>query len=108
MFTDLLPGFPNTSEDGFAYVVNVSAWTDEQKKAVAQNVMYSFAQAGVMDKKSRSTFLNDSPVYRTNYTCTGIIHCEYLNQEIKGMHHTEVTPLMLNTIRQVQKKMVVI
>jgi hypothetical protein len=37
-FTDLLPEFPNTSDEGFAYVVNISAWSDEQKKAIEQKV----------------------------------------------------------------------
>ena len=36
MFMDLLPEFPNSSEDGFAYVVNVSTWSDAEKKAFDQ------------------------------------------------------------------------
>jgi hypothetical protein len=66
--------------------------------------MYSFAQVGTTDKKSSSSFLNDSLISRSNYTCTGVVHCEYLDPDIKGMHHTEVTPPMLDTIRQVRIK----
>jgi hypothetical protein len=64
--------------------------------------MYSFAQVGAIEKKSNSSFFNDCFISRTNYTCTGIVHCEYLDPKIKEMYHTEVTPSMLDTIRQVR------
>lgn len=66
--------------------------------------MYSFAQVGSVDKKSSSSFFNDSQISRTNYICTGVLHCTYLDPDIKGMHHTEVTPSLLESIRQVRIK----
>ena len=66
--------------------------------------MYSLAQVGSVEKRSSSSFFNDSPVSRTNYTCTGVVHCTYLDPAMKAMHHTEVTPSLLETIREVRVK----
>ena len=64
--------------------------------------MYSFAQVGSVDKKSSSSFFNDLSISRTNYTCTGVVHCTYVGPDLKAMHHTEVTPEMLDYIRKVR------
>jgi hypothetical protein len=64
--------------------------------------MYSFAQVGSAEKKSSSSFFNDSPINRTNYACTGVVHCTYLDPDLKAMRHTEVTPALLESIRQVR------
>jgi hypothetical protein len=38
IYTSLLPEFPNTHEDGFAYIINVVGWTKQQIEAVGDNV----------------------------------------------------------------------
>jgi hypothetical protein len=64
--------------------------------------MYSFKAIGTTERKSVSSFLNDSPVKRNNYICTGVFHCEYLHEEIKQLSHTEVTTPLLQTIRRIR------
>jgi hypothetical protein len=65
--------------------------------------MYSIAIHGGIDRKSNSAFLNDSPITRTNYLCSGVVHCQYLHEDIKEMDHSEVTDTMLNTLRQIRE-----
>lgn len=65
-------------------------------------VMYSQKQVGSIDRKSTSSFLDDTTISRTNYQCTGVMHCEYLDEEIVSMSHTEVTASMLKAIRDVR------
>jgi hypothetical protein len=38
VYTSLLPEFPQTHEDGFAYIINVIGWTKQQIEAVGANV----------------------------------------------------------------------
>lgn len=66
--------------------------------------MYGFKLVGAVDKKSSSSFLDDTPIFRTNYTCTGVVHCEYLDNKIKEMHHCEVTEEMLKTVEEIRAR----
>lgn len=62
-------------------------------------MLYSHANIG-SDKKTRSSILNDAKVDRMNMTCSGVNFCEYLASDIKAMEHTQVTPEMLEVIRE--------
>jgi len=62
-------------------------------------VLYSHANVG-SDKKTRSSVLNDAKVEKINMTCSGVNFCEYLASDIKAMEHTQVTPEMLEVIRE--------
>jgi len=62
-------------------------------------VLYSHANVG-SDKKTRSSVLNNAKVEKINMTCSGVNFCEYLASDIKAMEHTQVTPEMLEVIRE--------
>jgi hypothetical protein len=39
-------------------------------------------------------------VNRSNYKCTGVFHCEYLDPAIKDLHHTDVDNNVLQLISE--------
>jgi hypothetical protein len=64
--------------------------------------MYSIAAVGTSKRSTTSSFLNDTKATRTNYRCTGIVCCQYLDQRIKDLSHTEVTSSILESIKQIR------
>ena len=122
IFADTLPEFPDTAEDGVAYIVDLSNKSAEEIEILRgsvcktttnileihyqciiniSQVMYSYSAVGT-EKKSSSSILNDVRVERVNMNCTGVQCCEHLAPEIKDAHHLSITPEVLNTIREVR------
>jgi hypothetical protein len=64
--------------------------------------MYSLAHIGNTKISTTSSFLNDTKATRTNYRCTGISCCQYLDNRIRGLSHVEVTSSILESIRQIR------
>jgi hypothetical protein len=48
------------------------------------------------------SFLDDAPATRSNIDCTGVKMCEYIDPQIRAMHHKEVTQEMLEQIKAVR------
>lgn len=64
--------------------------------------MYSIAAVGTTKRPTTSSFLNDTKANRTNYRCTGILCCQYLDKRIRDLSHTEVTSSILESIREIR------
>lgn len=106
IFSAELPEFPASSENGTAYVIDVTHMNEEQRGIIedgvcvvgifraffltcSEQVAYSTASIGEVDVASKCAFLQNTPIRRTNFRCTGVKHCEYLDPEIRRLHHTD-------------------
>ncbi len=48
---------------------------------------------------SKSAFLNNTPVIRSNFRCSGVRMCQYLHPDIRRQHH--IDPIeALETIKE--------
>ncbi|OAF57839.1 hypothetical protein VC83_05497 [Pseudogymnoascus destructans] len=88
-YTTDLPEYPETSENGVAYIINTSSMTPEAVDAMCNNVQYCHKRLQP-PKPTHCSVLNNAYCKRMTYICTGITHCEYLHPQLQEMHHTKL------------------
>lgn len=104
-YTTDLPEYPETSENGVAYIINTSSMTTEAVDAMCNNVCSSLMHCEYIinalqvqychkrlqpPKPTHCSVLNNAYCKRMTYICTGIMHCEYLHPQLQEMHHTKL------------------
>jgi hypothetical protein len=67
---------------------------------MSKQIAYSMASIGELDVNSKCAFLQDTPVMRSNFKCTGVKYCEFLDPEILHLHHDEDPSNALAIIQQ--------
>jgi hypothetical protein len=63
---------------------------------------FQYSKAAKLHKQPTFCLFLNSHAYRWKYKCTGIKHCEYLQNRLKAYSHSEVTEEMYNNLRKIQ------
>ncbi|KAF2785531.1 hypothetical protein K505DRAFT_261885, partial [Melanomma pulvis-pyrius CBS 109.77] len=83
-YTLIVPTYPKGLPNGYAYVFQYS------KQCLYKN------------RKTVSLFLGGT-VVRSKYSCTGVSHCEYLQNELETCSHSEVNDALYDKLRQLRE-----
>ncbi|KAF1991502.1 hypothetical protein K402DRAFT_388900 [Aulographum hederae CBS 113979] len=87
IYAPFMPDYPETSEKGIAYVINLQGIPEEERSRQKDLVQYSSA---LKWSKHTSTvkIVDNARCYRMSAICTGVKACQYLAQEIVDLKHT--------------------
>ncbi|KAI1098108.1 hypothetical protein F4804DRAFT_137220 [Jackrogersella minutella] len=104
IWVPVLPDYPLTDINGVCYVVN---WErrlpEDDPKSVMNQIQYCKARIG-SPRDTQSAFLNDSPVQRLSYICTGSKHCEYLDPILRNLSYCEVDQNYWDTYKEARRR----
>ena len=83
--------YPNTSENGFASVYNVSGWDEkEAREAYAMsNIQYSYGSNGTIRVIKNCDFFSGLKVIKEQRQCLSVKMCEFASKEL-DVGHTSV------------------
>lgn len=54
-------------------------------------------------KSTKSLYLDNANCHRYKYTCSGVKVCGYLHPDIQSMHHTSLSPIQWERIKQLRE-----
>ncbi|KAG2412525.1 hypothetical protein HFD88_010082 [Aspergillus terreus] len=91
-FCNFLTAYPKSHPLGYSYVINTKAAHPHLIKHPITPVQYTSYLVG-SKKQIYCTFLN-TRVEKFHYRCSGAKACEFLHEELKSLHHTEVSEEM--------------
>nr|XP_036574499.1 uncharacterized protein CTRU02_15524 [Colletotrichum truncatum]XP_036577385.1 uncharacterized protein CTRU02_12618 [Colletotrichum truncatum]XP_036580232.1 uncharacterized protein CTRU02_09877 [Colletotrichum truncatum]XP_036586904.1 uncharacterized protein CTRU02_03492 [Colletotrichum truncatum]KAF6780942.1 hypothetical protein CTRU02_15524 [Colletotrichum truncatum]KAF6784356.1 hypothetical protein CTRU02_12618 [Colletotrichum truncatum]KAF6788064.1 hypothetical protein CTRU02_09877 [Col len=89
--------YPETSENGVLYVIDIRTLNEEDIKSPWRMIQYNHARQ-FPPKRTTSAFLQNAVCLRSTYTCTGGKACSYFDQNLPCWKHQKVTPEILQSI----------
>ncbi|OJD22190.1 hypothetical protein ACJ73_06466 [Blastomyces percursus] len=98
--TILIPEYPTTSSQGYAYIINTRFVDEEEMKKPWQLIQYGKFRIAP-PKRTHSAYLR-TPVIRHRYQCSGIQRCEYMHEQLVNLSHNKVNAQLweqLSTLR---------
>lgn len=114
-----LPDYPETHQDGIAYVVDIRGMPLEERQSHTTIVMYSeyilnalliylkvqYSTALKYPKTdSKPWFLDNAPCDRSVLRCTGVKVCEYLASDLRNIQHISITEFNWDAIKAICKR----
>ncbi|KAL5361574.1 hypothetical protein BJX96DRAFT_86252 [Aspergillus floccosus] len=91
-YCNFLTAYPKTHPEGYSYVINTQAAHPLLVKNPITSVQYSNHLFGGK-RQMYCTFLS-TRVEKIHYRCSGVKACEFLHEDLKSLHHTEVSDQM--------------
>lgn len=101
-----VPQYPTSLEKGYAYCVRLPqlAFGEpmSKKAALKRALDFQYSKSAISsDRPTFSPYLN-AHGRRWKYKCTGIKHCEYLQDKLRFYTHNRITPKEYTDLQEIQ------
>ncbi|KAJ5330317.1 hypothetical protein N7476_000100 [Penicillium atrosanguineum] len=100
-YVPLLPEYPETHDDGFAYIVSIDKYKPEELRRIMKSTQY--AMGGFGDTKNIHSAYLGCQTERKRFKCSGIKSCEFLDPRLSYLAHTKADKdlwTLITSIRQ--------
>ncbi|KAJ5424918.1 hypothetical protein N7445_010891 [Penicillium cf. griseofulvum] len=87
-FVPVLPEYPSTHANGYAYIVNLKHLSKEEKRDALEHVQYSMKR-DTSEDTIYCSFLQCYVQKRASH-CTGVKYCANIDDYLRNLHHTKV------------------
>ncbi|KAI8930747.1 hypothetical protein NX059_012355 [Plenodomus lindquistii] len=84
----LLPEYPRTSQTGYTFCVYIDPARDSPKQVLQDALEFQYCRKMKGPAKRTTSPFMGAVAFRYRYECTGIKHCEYLDNRLATLSHT--------------------